>query len=1137
MGQSQEKITQEIRFAVVMYGGVSLAIYMNGIAQELLSLVRSTSSKSGGTASDNATTKVYQEVARYLSTPKDASKDTFEHRFVVDIISGTSAGGINGVCLAKGLVRGLDNLKELEMTWVKHGDIDTLLNDRKSQPEIYSPKEPKTSLFNSQRMYGMLLDAFNKMESAATREGRIPQSHVESMDLFVTATDLRGLQLPLLLSDGQANERIHKHVFPFSYREHEFDLKGALNHFDGQFDTMLALASRCTSSFPTAFEPVRIEDIRLWLDQQKPEEHLNFQTNLGYWKKLFFSSYEEEELIVPLDRREFADGGYLDNRPFGHAIQAIHAREADCPIYRKLLFIDPVPETLEERRKLNEISFVKNSVLAAQALPGYETIRKELDDLARRNDWIRSVNGILEELKPQIIKQHKSIVFYHFDEFYRKHPSRFKPEERKLAKLHLLSARSGSAATEHSRPADVAVGKFWEFISKRGSSLAPQEKIECELVCPKFDGRDLRDMTRLIGKGYAAFHFTRRENMTKELSLMIIRAMNAERRREVSSAVEKIVTAWRMANFAPNRKDLRPEGASETENTFFRRYDIDFRIRRMNFFRNAIESAMTDKSATVLYFGLTPNEEFVVRWSDELKTEITGFYNVVVKALRSLYRLRALLRSGTTRNPLTKTAESLRERIEARLAVDGPGSVKGVDGMPVLPGDFNGIAELFDKSGHEMLLHREPFSEFFNGLMQEMHLVVMNGSPGEATRQVCDTEACNGTEAVSSLVIEAFARLSIRYPELAGRMRYAYDYGYDLIDASSLPLFSGGEYGEGTIVETFRISPADTMSLWKSDERTQPKIAGLSVGAFGGFLDQQWRRNDIMWGRLDAAERIITALMPAEGEERRLREELILKAQHAILLETMIKWKSELAHTRNSVPRDDTQYNILDKIHAALDNSPVIMPREKNEPVQEPPWKSCFLTEYNYDGEIELERNLRRVGRSSSILSSMVERLDEGEGLKKKTSSYLKKLSWVLLAMLDFSTPKKLKAVLTHYWLQLATLMSLTIMALGALFGKVSSLQNPGHTTIAVGGALLGIVGIVWLIRYGIETFIIRLPVNYKTRRVLRFIEAILVAIIFVVLVLAAEALIDSWNSLVATYGKSFLSIAKHQLEWLVSWL
>ena len=33
---------REVRFAVVMYGGVSLAIYINGVAQELLNMVRAT---------------------------------------------------------------------------------------------------------------------------------------------------------------------------------------------------------------------------------------------------------------------------------------------------------------------------------------------------------------------------------------------------------------------------------------------------------------------------------------------------------------------------------------------------------------------------------------------------------------------------------------------------------------------------------------------------------------------------------------------------------------------------------------------------------------------------------------------------------------------------------------------------------------------------------------------------------------------------------------------------------------------------------------------------------------------------------------------------------------------------------------
>ena len=39
---AQVEYTQEVRFAIVMYGGVSLAIYINGIAQEMLSMVRAT---------------------------------------------------------------------------------------------------------------------------------------------------------------------------------------------------------------------------------------------------------------------------------------------------------------------------------------------------------------------------------------------------------------------------------------------------------------------------------------------------------------------------------------------------------------------------------------------------------------------------------------------------------------------------------------------------------------------------------------------------------------------------------------------------------------------------------------------------------------------------------------------------------------------------------------------------------------------------------------------------------------------------------------------------------------------------------------------------------------------------------------
>src|SRR5437763_9635606 len=79
---------REIRFAVVMYGGVSLAIYINGVAQELLSMVRATARANPKPAKDpdpqepktepnadrmllaleelSASEKVYREIAKLL---------------------------------------------------------------------------------------------------------------------------------------------------------------------------------------------------------------------------------------------------------------------------------------------------------------------------------------------------------------------------------------------------------------------------------------------------------------------------------------------------------------------------------------------------------------------------------------------------------------------------------------------------------------------------------------------------------------------------------------------------------------------------------------------------------------------------------------------------------------------------------------------------------------------------------------------------------------------------------------------------------------------------------------------------------------------------------------------------------------
>ncbi|PYI41429.1 MAG: hypothetical protein DMF12_10310, partial [Verrucomicrobia bacterium] len=176
---------REVRFAVVMYGGVSLAIYINGVAQELLNIVRATAAKAVDSDEPllseeelSGATSVYRKLGQYFAIQdKEArgknlkqanpTKEPIRVRFIVDVISGTSAGGINGVFLAKALARnqGMDGLKKL---WLSEGDLGKLLNDKRSIQDLrgFKLKQPQESLLNSQRMYRKLLEALDNMDTA-----------------------------------------------------------------------------------------------------------------------------------------------------------------------------------------------------------------------------------------------------------------------------------------------------------------------------------------------------------------------------------------------------------------------------------------------------------------------------------------------------------------------------------------------------------------------------------------------------------------------------------------------------------------------------------------------------------------------------------------------------------------------------------------------------------------------------------------------------------------------------------------------------------------------------------------------------------------------------------------------------------
>lgn len=343
---------REVRFAVVLYGGVSLAIYMNGIAQELLRMVRGSADTPEGDL--DAAELIYRDLGRDLATAGRT-------RFVIDIISGTSAGGINGVALAKALACGCRDLKPLREAWTDEAAIGLLLNDR---GPLAGRGRKAASLLDGAHMYDVLLRTIRRMGEAPGK------SLAATLDLFVTTTDLQGRSVPIQLTGASLDEKIHKSVFHFSC---DADDPGK-NDFTGDSDPMLAFAARCTSSFPVAFPPMRFNDLPA---REKAQQNS--------FAKFFPGDADFED-------RQFADGGYLDNRPFSHAIDLIPLRPTALPGERKLIFVDPFPEMPHSPSEAaGEIDFLQNAKLAATTLPRREVIR---DDIRA----ITAINRRLERL-------------------------------------------------------------------------------------------------------------------------------------------------------------------------------------------------------------------------------------------------------------------------------------------------------------------------------------------------------------------------------------------------------------------------------------------------------------------------------------------------------------------------------------------------------------------------------------------------------------------------------------------------------------------------------------------------------------------------------------------------------------------
>ena len=130
---------KELRFALVCFGGVSLAIYMHGICKEILKLVRASRALHGISDRGERAKASFLDAADPENREYDTESIYFELlreigrkvelRVVVDIIAGASAGGINGTMLARALSHDLP-LGPQRNLWLDNADVSVLLSSQ-----------------------------------------------------------------------------------------------------------------------------------------------------------------------------------------------------------------------------------------------------------------------------------------------------------------------------------------------------------------------------------------------------------------------------------------------------------------------------------------------------------------------------------------------------------------------------------------------------------------------------------------------------------------------------------------------------------------------------------------------------------------------------------------------------------------------------------------------------------------------------------------------------------------------------------------------------------------------------------------------------------------------------------------------
>ncbi len=378
----QPKFLREIQLGLVVFGGVSLAIYTHGVCQEFYHAVRG------------------RGIYKLVKAITDAD-------LVVDAISGSSAGGINGVLLSYALAnsneRELVDFSAFASIWRNSGDLLKLIR----KPNLFKSSSAESSL-DSHSFYqrGLIAALTRGVEYKMPRSPQEWFSPSQELDLAIAGTNYLGKVDRTIDESGvHLGVKNHRTLFYLKHRQ------GRKEPFNPNYqepnlpkspeDTYQALAKLCqiTAGTPIIFPLVEVDlqDRSNLVDRQ-----------LAIWGKLEQSYAPDLAGDLSGHKLYFLDGGLLDTSPFTCLMKETYYRLPSRAGRRKLFYVDPNPENLNDRVNLKGDKKSRMGQMwqaTVLSIPIHQSVNNDLRKIEEHNHKVRRYQMLIDRAEAAVNSQ------------------------------------------------------------------------------------------------------------------------------------------------------------------------------------------------------------------------------------------------------------------------------------------------------------------------------------------------------------------------------------------------------------------------------------------------------------------------------------------------------------------------------------------------------------------------------------------------------------------------------------------------------------------------------------------------------------------------------------------------------------